>query len=96
MKTLKLSQTEINDNAIQVRLEKFSSDGDSLGWHRTAIETGGDIDAQFAAVNAHLGSQGYASVSAEDIATVKTIASSVWTAEVVAAYQARISQQNGS
>jgi hypothetical protein len=96
MKTLKLSQTEINDNAIQIRLEKFSSDGDSLGWHRTAIETGGDIDAQFAAVNAHLGSQGYASVSAEDIATVKTIASSVWTAEVVAAYQARISQQNGS
>lgn len=50
MKTLKLSQTEINDNAIHIRLEKFSSDGDSLGWHRTAIETGGDIDAQFAAV----------------------------------------------
>jgi hypothetical protein len=93
MKTLKLSQTEINDNAIHIRLEKFSSDGDSLGWHRTAIETGGDIDAQFAAVNAHLGSQGYASVSAEDIATVKTIASSVWTAEVLAAYQLKISQQ---
>ena len=94
MKTLKLSQTEINDNAIQIRFEKFSSDGDSLGWHRTAIETGGDIDAQFAAVNAHLASQSYASVSAEDIATVKTIASSVWTAEVVAAYQAKVAEQN--
>ena len=80
MKTLKLSQTEINDNAIQVRFEKFSSDGDSLGWHRIAIETGGDIDAQFAAVNAHLGSQGYASVSAEDIAKVKTIATAAWSA----------------
>lgn len=81
MKTLKLSQTEINDNAIQVRLEKFSSDGDSLGWHRTAIETGGDIDAQFAAVNAHLGAQGYASVSAEDIAKVKTIATAAWSSQ---------------
>jgi hypothetical protein len=88
MKTLKLSQTEINDNSIQIRLEKFSSDGDSLGWHRTAIETGGDIDAQFAAVNSHMGSQGYASVSAEDIAKVKNFANVAWTEAVIAAYQA--------
>jgi hypothetical protein len=82
MKTLKLNQIEINDNAIHIRLEKFSSDGDSLGWHRTAVEKNGDIDAQFAAVNAHLGSQGYASVGAEDIARVKNIASTAWADQV--------------
>lgn len=89
MKQLIIDQIEVTQNGtIQIRMHKISSDGDMIGNHRTAIEPGGNVDAQFAAVNAHMGGEGFAPVSAADLAKVQAIAAAAWTPEVIAAYQA--------
>lgn len=41
------------------------------GNHRSVIESGGDIDAQFALINSHLEEMGFPAVSEEDINRVK-------------------------
>lgn len=90
MKTLVINQIEIlNDGTIQIRMSKLSSDGDLIGYHRTSVAPGGDVDAQFAAVNAHMEQEGFAPVSAEDIARVKAHTAIAQTPEAVAAYKAR-------
>ena len=78
-KQIVVDQIEVTNNGtIQIRMHKLSSDGDLIGNHRTAIEPGGDVDAQMAAVNAHMGSEGYAPIAPEDIQRVKTIAQAAW------------------
>ena len=52
-------------------------------WHRTAVEPGGDVDAQIAAVNTHLVQMNRLPCPATETARVKAIAQLVHTAEVV-------------
>lgn len=85
MKSLIIDQIEVTQNGtIQIRMHKLSSDGDMLGNHRTAIEPGGDIDVQIAAVNAHMGGEGYAAIPQKDVDRVKATAAATWTPENIA------------
>jgi len=78
-KQIVVDQIEVTNNGtIQIRMHKLSSDGDLIGNHRTAIEPGGDVDAQMDAVNQHMGGEGYSPITAEDIQRVKTIAQAAW------------------
>lgn len=89
MKSLIIDQIEVAQNGtIQIRMHKISSDGDMLGNHRTSIEPGGDIDAQMAAVNAHMATENFAPIPQADVDRLKAIAAAAWTADVVTAYQA--------
>jgi len=56
-------------------------------WHRTSIEPGGDVDAQIAAVNAHLAQMGKAAVDTDRIEGIKKIAATVHTSELVDQYR---------
>ena len=91
MKQLIIDQIEVTKNGtIQIRMHKLSSDGDMLGNHRTAIEPGGDIDVQIAAVNAHMGSEGFAPIPDADVARVKATAAATWTPENIAPVTAQV------
>ena len=91
MKTLVLDQIEVTKTGtIQLRMHRLSSDGDLLGNHRTSIEPGGDIDAQIAAVNTHMGGEGFAPIPAADVARVKAIAVATWTPELITAVTAQV------
>lgn len=76
---------------IQIRFALLLlEDGKELDskWHRTAIEPGGDVDAQLAAVNEHLVQMGKAPVELADVARVKAIVPVVHTPTVVASFLA--------
>lgn len=97
MKTqISVNQIEITEiGHIQVRLSKEICDdaGNVIGyaeprWHRTAIEIGGDVDAQMQAVNAHLETMGFPAVSAEDISQIAAHSVVAWTPTKVAAWNA--------
>jgi len=95
-KQLTIEQIEVTSNGvIQVRMHKLSSDGDLIGNHRTALPPATDVNtqvnAQIAAVNAHMATENYSAISDADVAKLTAICNVVWTTEVVAAYQA---QQN--
>ena len=93
MKQLIIDQIEVTQNGtIQIRMHKLSSDGDMLGNHRTAIEPGGNIDAQIAAVNAHMGSEGFAPIPDADVARVKATAAATWTPENIAPVTAKVQE----
>ena len=74
-----VDQIEVNRNGtIQIRIAlELVENGAVLNhkWHRTAIEAGGDVDAQIAAVNAHITSEpmNEQPVSAADIARIKAV-----------------------
>ena len=88
-KQLIIDQIEITNNGtVQVRMHKLSSDGDLIGNHRTSIEPGGNVDAQVAAVNAHMATENYSAISAADVVKLTAICNAAWTPEVIAAYQA--------
>lgn len=60
--------------SIQIRIAlELVEDGNVLNTrlHRTAIEPGGDVDAQMAAVNEHLAQMGEVPVSVQDIDRIK-------------------------
>ena len=60
-------------------------------WHRTAVEPGGDVDAQLALVSENLEALGKARlVDAAGVRRVKDIAQVVHTPEAVAEYRARL------
>ena len=89
MKQLIIDQIEVTKNGtIQIRMHKLSSDGDMLGNHRSAVAPGGDVDAQIAAVNTHMATENFAPIPDADVARLKAICNTAWTADVVAAYQA--------
>ena len=84
----------LRDGTIQVRTALVIVDVNtviSLKWHRIELPPGSDISGQFDVVNAHLSSLGEAAISDADIAKIKSVATSAWTPEVVAAYQAALS-----
>ena len=88
-KTLVIDQIEVTkDGTAQVRMHKLSSDGDLIGNHRTSLAPATDINAQVAAVNAHMATENYSAISAADVAKLTAICNAAWTAEVIAAYQA--------
>ncbi|MFA7269938.1 MAG: hypothetical protein WC073_11385 [Sterolibacterium sp.] len=88
-KQLVVEQIEVTQNGtIQIRMHKLSGEGDLIGNHRTAVPPGGDVAAQFYAVNTHMATEGYQAVSSADVARVQSVADAVCTTEVIAAYQA--------
>ena len=74
-----VDQIEVTRNGtIQVRIAlELVENGAVLNykWHRTAIDAGGDVDAQMAAVNAHITSEqmNEQPVSPADIARIKAV-----------------------
>jgi len=88
-KQLTIEQIEVTSNGtVQVRMHKLSSDGDLIGNHRTSLAPATDINAQVAAVNAHMATENFSAISDADVAKLTAICNATWTAEVVAAYQA--------
>jgi hypothetical protein len=88
-KQLIINQIEVTSNGtVQVRMHKMSSDGDLIGNHRTALPPATDIDAQVAAVNAHMATENYSAISASDVYKLTAICNAAWTPAVIAAYQA--------
>ena len=88
-KQLIIDQIEVTSNGtVQVRMHKMSSDGDLIGNHRTALPPATDIVAQVASVNAHMATENYSAIPDADVVKLTAICNTVWTAEVVAAYQA--------
>ena len=74
------------DGAISIRFGLLLVDGGieiDCKWHRTAVEPGGDIDAQLAAVDAHLSSAGKATVDRNGIDRLKDVAALVHTPDTV-------------
>ena len=88
-KQLTIEQIEVTNNGtVQVRLHKLSSDGDLIGNHRTSLPPATDINAQVAAVNAHMAEENYSAIPDADVVKLTAICNAAWTTEVVAAYQA--------
>jgi hypothetical protein len=97
MKQIIIDQIEVTSNGIvQVRMHKLSSDGDLIGNHRTGLPPATDINNQIAAVNADMAKDNYSAISASDVAKLTAICNTVWTAEVIAAYQAQLAAQQGA
>jgi hypothetical protein len=88
-KSLIIDQIEVTSNGtVQVRMHKFSSDGDLLGNHRTMLTPITDINAQVALVNAHMATENYSAISDSDVAKLTAICNATWTEAVIAAYEA--------
>jgi hypothetical protein len=88
-KQLIIDQIEVTSNGtVQVRMHKLSSDGDLLGNHRTSLPPATDINGQIAAVNAHMASENYTAIPDAHVVKLTAICNTVWTDEVVSAYQA--------
>jgi len=88
-KQLIIDQIEVTSNGtVQVRMHKMSSDGDLIGNHRTTLLPATDINAQVAAVNAHMATENYSAIPDADVVKLTAICNAAWTAEVIAAYQA--------
>ena len=92
-KRTSVNQIEITESGtIQVRIAKRVVDGDqvfSSEWHRTVFDPITDIDAQMAAVNAHLAQMGWPEVPAADTQKIKDHAVVAHTPEVVKAFIAQ-------
>jgi hypothetical protein len=92
MKTI-IDQIEVVRNGtLQIRMRKILTvngvDHD-LGFHRTVVEPGADVDQQFALVNKHLKEMGFGPVDAPELARVKALVPVVHTPEVVAEHRKR-------
>ena len=89
MKSLIIEQIEVTNNGtVQVCMHKMSSDGDLIGNHRTSLPPATDINAQVAAVNAHMATENYSAISDADVVKLTAICNAAWTESVIAAYQA--------
>jgi hypothetical protein len=88
-KSLIIDQIEVSNNGtVYVRMHKMSSDGDLIGNHRTSFPPASNITAQIAVVNTHMATENYSAIPDADVAKLTAICNTVWTAEVIAAYQA--------
>jgi len=94
-KQLIIDQIEVTNNGtVQVRMHKLSSDGDLIGNHRTALPPATDINYQVAAVNSQMATENYSAIPDADVVKLTAICNTVWTAEVIAAYQAEVAARN--
>ncbi len=88
-----VDQIEIQrDGTINVRLAKEVVDetGEvlSVGWHRTSLPPGHDIDAQMAAINQNLVNElKFPAVELVCIERTKVAATAFWTPDVLAEYR---------
>lgn len=94
-KQTRLDKTEIfGDGTIEVRFARELVDDDGtvtgMGSYTTVCEPGVDIDARFAAENEHFTANNIVPVGPADIARVKALAQTVWTAEVISAYAEKL------
>lgn len=89
-----IDQIEIARNGyLQIRFGLLLiENGNELDckWHRTAIEPGGDVDAQMAVVNTHLQTMGKAQIDLVRIAELKTIAAVIHTPERIAEFRTAV------
>lgn len=89
-----IEQIEIKpDGVVQVRLQLLIVEGGEVlasAWHRTVIPPGIDVDTQIALVNCHLSMMKKAPVRESCLARLRAHVSIAHTAEVVAAYRARL------
>lgn len=72
---------ELAGGVIQIRMRKQTVENGIVtenGFHRTILNPGDDIDAQFANVNASLEYLGFGPISAKEIAQLKAFAKDVW------------------
>lgn len=80
-----VDQREVTaSGVVQIRLRKeIVQDGKVLSYeyHRTSLQPGDDLDAQMAAVNAHLAAMGYPAVA--DYENVRRMVASEHTPSVV-------------
>lgn len=82
-----IDQIEIRrDGTIGVRFLKLLVDTDGteslLGYHRTTVEAGADVDTQMAEVNAHLVYMKLGRVDFKEIARLKAVNTFVQTTKV--------------
>lgn len=91
-----VDQIEITRNGtVQIRLGLLLiEDGREIGcsWHRTAIQPGGDVDAQIAAVNADITTRPTLRaqpINPDDIPRIKQFCDLAHTPEVVSAFRSR-------
>ena len=96
-KQLTIDQIEVTNNGIvQVRMHKFSSDGDLLGNHRISLPPATDITAKITAVNTQMATDNYSAIPDADVAKLTAICNAAWTEAVVAAYQAAEAARNSA
>lgn len=99
-KTAKLESLQFTDDGtILVRLKKTISDPATgevykTEWHRTSITPDIDAEGQMQAVNTHLGTLGFSSVSNADVALVKDVAAATHTQSVKTAYEKKLRDTN--
>ena len=89
-----IDQIEITRNGtLQIRFGKqILEDGKEIScqWHRTSLEPGEDLDAQLAAVNAHLAQMNEAPCNdTSRLTMLQTIVRMVHTPAIVAAFVAK-------
>lgn len=77
-KTLKVDIVEVTmDGTVQIRFNKYSSDGDFIGYHRTSIPADVNPLDQIAAVNNHLGKEGFAALDVTETDRVNNLVSAI-------------------
>lgn len=95
-----IDQIEIAWNGyLQIRIYREDTEDGHIvasSYHRTGIVPGGDIDATFIAVNNHLNSLGWPSLSTDEISKVRKCVSTRWTPEIIAAYKKAVDDANAA
>lgn len=87
--------TITREGHLNIRLRKQIVDGEDiydLGFHRTVVPVGGDVEEQFALVNQHLSEMGFEGIDIADLAQVKAITPIVFTPEKIAAFVTKMEQ----
>lgn len=80
------------DGYVQIRLGLLLvEDGREIHceWHRTAVEPGGDVERQIAAVNTNLAAMGKGTVDASGVGRIKSFAKLAHSPEVVADFRSK-------
>lgn len=87
------NQLEMNeDGLIQIRFQKQFVDDDgsvtALGWHRTILEPGGNIDEQLSSADANLKAMGEGGLKeTAGLDAVRRVVETVHTPEAIAEFQ---------
>lgn len=93
-KQTSVNQIEVTENGtVQIRFAiDLVEDGKVIDrkWHRTSCPPGHDIEAQIAAVNAHLTAMGKEKVKTADVVKIRAHTDVAWTPEVIEAHKARV------
>lgn len=94
MKKTIIDQIEVTrEGHIQVRMRKQIIDGEEtfdLGFHRTIVECGGDVEKQMELVNQHLSGMGFAGIEANNVAEIRAHANVAFTPSRITAHKAKI------